>query len=248
MKKLALTSLLAVFAVSGANAANVISGNPLYRPDTGHFYSVTSLDMDTDYENFALGEDFGYGISDKMSLFMNTTGSYDSSDTPILGKYSWNNFLLGMSYRYLDQNEWKADFYGKVKQDYNSKDTLETTWYNWTAGTKFGYVMSDWTVAGTVEMNYLTDDQESFDYDAWAMKFGLEGQYSMDSNWNMVAGLDYTANMDDTYVIGNPLIAKLGVNYNMDATKYVGIYATRDLKADSSDDTYGMGVKFGIDF
>lgn len=37
MKKLALTSLFAVFAVSGAHAANIIDGNPLYRPDQGRF-------------------------------------------------------------------------------------------------------------------------------------------------------------------------------------------------------------------
>ena len=43
MKKIALTSLLAVFAAAGANAANVIDGNPLYKPRAGHFYSVTDL-------------------------------------------------------------------------------------------------------------------------------------------------------------------------------------------------------------
>ena len=39
MKKIALTSLLSVFAVSGAYAANTIDGNPLYMPKAGHFYS-----------------------------------------------------------------------------------------------------------------------------------------------------------------------------------------------------------------
>ncbi len=43
MKKLALTSMLAVFAVSGAHAANVIDNNPLYRPGQDRFYSVTTL-------------------------------------------------------------------------------------------------------------------------------------------------------------------------------------------------------------
>jgi hypothetical protein len=70
----------------------------------------------------------------------------------------------------------------------------------------------------------------------------------MDKNWNMVAGLDYNFNLTDEYYEHNPLNAKIGINYNIDATKYVGIYATRDLKADSTNDLYGMGVKFGIDF
>ena len=40
MKKLAFTSLLAVLAVSGAHAGNIIDGNPLYRPAEGRFYSI----------------------------------------------------------------------------------------------------------------------------------------------------------------------------------------------------------------
>ena len=47
MKKLALTSLLAVFAISGAHAANVIDGNPLYMPGQNHFYSVSTLGSHT---------------------------------------------------------------------------------------------------------------------------------------------------------------------------------------------------------
>ena len=43
MKKLALTSLMAVFAVSAANAA-VINDNPLYRPMQGQAYSITGLE------------------------------------------------------------------------------------------------------------------------------------------------------------------------------------------------------------
>ena len=43
MKKVALTSLIAMFAFAGAHAANVIDGNPLYMPKAGHFYSVSDL-------------------------------------------------------------------------------------------------------------------------------------------------------------------------------------------------------------
>ena len=48
MKKIALTSLLAVFTASGAMAANVIDGNPLYMPGQNHFYSVTNLSSHTE--------------------------------------------------------------------------------------------------------------------------------------------------------------------------------------------------------
>ena len=62
MKKLALTSLLAVFAISGAHAANVIDGNPLYMPEQNHFYSVTTLGSHTEDSVYSAGEEFGYGI------------------------------------------------------------------------------------------------------------------------------------------------------------------------------------------
>lgn len=250
MKKLALTSLLAVFAVSGANAANINYGNPLYRPDMGHFYSETLVGMDTDFDNFSLMEEFGYGISDQLSVIIQTSGSYDSSDSAT-DKFSWDDFSLGLNFRYVDQGEWKADVYGRVAQAYDTSSDLEVVAYNWTLGTKYGYMTSDWTIAATAEINYFSDDVEILDYDAMGMTLGLEGQYVMDSNWNMIAGLDYNFSLTSDvypYVFDNPLNAKLGVNYNMDATKYVGVYATKGLKEDSDVDPFAMGVKFGIDF
>ena len=248
MKKLALTSLLTLFAISSANAANI--SNPLYHPTENHFYSQTSADMDTDLELYTINEEFGYGITDKLAVFLNTAGSYNSSDSADT-KYSWDNMSLGLNYRVVDMNEWKADVYGKFQQIYDTSDSLEVTWYKWTAGTKFGYMTNDWTIAMVAQADYISDDIDAYDFDAWGMKFGLIGQYVMDSNWNMIAGLDYDFSLtDDVYpdYVGNPLTAKLGVNYNMDASKYIGVYATKDLKSDFSDDPYGWGVKFGIDF
>ena len=74
MKKLALTSLLAFFAVSGAHAANIIDGNPLYRPDEGRFYSVTSVGSHTKaVDEVGISEEFGYGITDRLAVVMETS-------------------------------------------------------------------------------------------------------------------------------------------------------------------------------
>ena len=73
MKKLALTSLLAVFAVSGAHAANVIDGNPLYLPGANHFYSVSTIGSHTghnDLKSWTMGEEFGYGITNKFAIII----------------------------------------------------------------------------------------------------------------------------------------------------------------------------------
>ena len=76
MKKIALTSLIAMFTVAGAQAANVIDGNPLYMPKAGHFYSVTDLGSHSENESaWTLGEEFGYGITDRLAVLVETEAS-----------------------------------------------------------------------------------------------------------------------------------------------------------------------------
>jgi hypothetical protein len=153
----------------------------------------------------------------------------------------------------LDQGEWKADVYGKVAQIYSTGknfDTLETNWYNWTLGTKAGYVAGDWTLAGVVEADYRKDDLKGFDSESWYMKVGLEGQYVMDSNWSFIAGLDYNFDIaaDDFYGDDDQLNAKIGANYNIDSTKYIGAFLFKEITTDFDKNPLGFGLKFGIDF
>ena len=107
MKKLVLTSLLAVFAATGANAA--INDNPMYRPDQGKFYSVTDLMSNTEYaDTWVLNEKFGYGITDRASIYVSTAlGEGEWFDT-----MEWGMFEVGADYRLLDDMNWKVDAYG----------------------------------------------------------------------------------------------------------------------------------------
>lgn len=271
MKKIILTSLLTVFAVSSANAANIINDNPLYRPSKGHFYSVTSLDTGMGYDNEAAAdyrtwiasETFGYGITDKLSLYIDTaaTATYPQGPTS-QDNYAWNNLGLTVNYRGIDSGVAKMDVYAGMKQLY-SDDTgfatttgLETIANMWTVGTKAGVVMKDWTLAGTAEYNYWSDDMSGVNYDFSTWNFGLDGQYEMSSNWNITAGLLYTfveadrviePVADAAYGDGD-LTGKLGINYNIDSQKYVGVYTAHVLNADTNKDMYKVGVKFGMDF
>ena len=270
MKKIALTSLLAVFAVSAASAGNVISNNPFYRPSENHFYSVTSLGTSAGYDNEAasdyrlwnLGEEFGYGITDKLSVYLNNSISANYPQTSSMSddEYTWDNFGLAISYRGIDQETAKMDVYGGVKQLYgwNSQTggALETNAYLWTVGTKVGVVMKDWTLAGIAEYNYYSDDVDSSDFDFSIWKIGMQSQYVLSDNWNATAGLIYNyVAADDAiisfadFVYGDETFdAELGLNYNIDSTKFVGLYGTKTFHTDYSKDAYGMGVKFGMDF
>ena len=260
MKKIALTSLLAVFAAAGANAANVIDGNPLYMPRAGHFYSETALDSRSDAgENWTLAEEFGYGITDLLAVDIKTslseTGSFDT--------YSWDDLTLKLTARVLQQGAWRADVYGgygivEGVWPYHAPFLAEEgTSYGWTVGVRGGYMTSEWTVAGHFDFTYT--GSESFNWgDAGVRVFraGVDGQYLIDSDWNLVAGVEYTGLDGNLPENMGSWTGTFGVNYNIDATKYVGAWISGGMnhhQGDAGDswgfvDGVGYGIKFGIDF
>ncbi len=248
MKKLTLTSLVALFATAGvAGAANVIDGNPMYRPATGHFYSVTSLDTTTDFDAFTLGEEFGFGITNKLSAVF-TTAATEENEFDV---NSWDDFSFGLNYRAFEMNNWKADIYGNLNigeiwGDHADFLDEDRTFYNWTAGVRAGYVATDWTLAARAEFHYINTEAFNWGDDGahnWTL--GVDGQYLIDANWNIVAGVQYDTFEND--FIDDTWMGTLGINYNIDATKFVGAYLSQDLAADDWD-VWGLGVKFGIDF
>ena len=120
MKKIALTSLLAMVAATAANA-NVINGNPLYKPAAGHFASVTTLKThsnvavaddsmmfaNTSMKDWTLGEAFSYGITDDLTIGLDTSVSRLVKDD--FNAWSWNNFGLDVDYRVFNIDGWVLD-------------------------------------------------------------------------------------------------------------------------------------------
>lgn len=47
---------------------------------------------------------------------------------------------------------------------------------------------------------------------------------------------------------GERLRLKLGANYNLDSTKYIGMYVSKDLVHSFDRVPMAFGVRFGIDF
>ncbi len=267
MKKLALSSLIAVFAVSGAHAANVIDGNPLYMPKAGHFYSVTSLGSHSEAtEDWALGEEFGYGVTDQLAVTVRTSlAEMESFDD-----YAWQDLGLKATFRALDMKGWKVDAYGEYAVDgymfAHSKVLDDNFWfdkdligYKWTAGVRGGFVTPVFTLAGHVE--YVYGNTESFNWgddltSVHAWKVGVDGQYVLCDKLSLLAGAEYTGITDDGAKNAGVWSGTLGVNYNIDATKYVGAYIKGDIDhrggaaADEWQwrDGFAFGAKFGIDF
>lgn len=280
MKKLALSSLIAVFAVSGAHAANVIDGNPLYMPKANHFYSVT--DVATHTENatpWAMQESFGYGVTDKFAVELNTA----LVENDAFDDFAWDNVAVKAAFRALDMKGWKADLVAAYEAgssllggglyvhskalDLNEWFDKDLTGYTWSAGVRGGYVAADWTVAGHVMFNYMNSESFNFgDAGLHTWNVGLDAQYVVCPKLSLVAGVEYTGISNDNWAYDDVEGLKVkndgawegmfGVNYNIDATKFVGAYIAGSLnhhegnKADEWgwDDGFGYGVKFGIDF
>lgn len=256
MKKIALTSLLAVFAAAGANAANVIDGNPLYMPRAGHFYSVTDLYSHSENsETWRLGEDFGFGINDFLAVDLKTTvAEYDSFDGA-----GWEDMSFGLTARVFDRGAWKADVYGRygvnnVWPDHKPFWDEDDSTYTWTMGLRAGYTTTVWTVAGHFDFAYTNMESFNWGDDTSAHKLtgGVDAQFVIDSNWNLVAGVEYTGYADDWAKDMGSWTGMFGVNYNIDATKFVGLYINGAMHHATGDwemaDGVGYGIKFGIDF
>ena len=257
MKKIALTSLLAVFAVSGAHAANVIDGNPLYMPESGHFYSVTSIESHSDhFKTWAMNEEFGLGILDMWTIAVKT----DLADEQSFDQWGWNDLSLNTTFRILDFGHWKTDLIGgygvgNVWPDHQPWLEKDLTYYTWTAGLRSGYMGSGWAVAGHALFNYENSESFNWNHDGehrW--NFGLDGQLNLSESWSLLAGVEYTGYSDSWAHNEGSWGAELGVNYNLDATKFFGLYVKSGLehKNNSSsweiEDGFGFGAKFGIDF
>lgn len=250
MKKISyfVVGALACFS-SVANAANVINGNPLYSPAQGRFYNLfTPLEVNSEFDRFVMADEFGYGITDRLVAMVQTAGSYDSSDRPQFGKWSWNHLQVGMDWTLADDGEYQADIYGRAMQVYDTRQHLETIAYNWTVGAQVGRQTDKWTVAGVVEVDYLNDDVDYKNADAWAMTVGVQGQYILNDNWNLIGELMFDFDLFDDYYDGEQLRVKVGANYNLDATKYIGLYAAKDVVHSFDSAPMVFGFIFGADF
>lgn len=267
MKKIALTSLIAMFAFAGAHAANVIDGNPLYMPKAGHFYSISDLGSHSEHtESWGLREEFGYGITDKLAVDVATTITDDQS----FDKWSWNEMSFDLTFRALNKGNWKLDLIGKYEVDpvWGDHEPFldeDYTSYTWTAGVRGGYTNARFAVAGHALFNY--ENTESFNWNEKAgeegihtLKLGVDAQLVLSNRWNLVAGAEYTGRLDkeDRGIPGATIKnagtweGMFGANYNIDTTKFVGAYVTGTMRHATgdweTDDGFGFGAKFGIDF
>lgn len=264
MKKVALTSLLAALVATGANAAakNVLDGNPLYMPAKGHFVSETTVGSHSHEDHdWSLGERFGWGITDRFSIGLATS----VTERQFFENFAWNEIGLDAAYRVLGEGAFKLDLVGgyevtPMRAFHNSMLDKDLTTYFWTAGTRFGYVAKDWTLMARANFIYANSRSFNWAYDDemnqnHILNLGFAGHWQFSDNWSGVASADYYKVLDSYFAAGNSGEWELtaGVNFNFDATKYLGVYITKELNHSAAgtwelEDGFGFGARFGIDF
>ena len=262
MKKIALTSLLAVFAAAGANAANVIDGNPLYMPEKGHFVSETTLGSHSQNgHDWSLGERFGWGITDRLTVGVKTS----VTERSFFENFSWNEVATDAAYRLIDDCAWKLDVTGgfeftPMRAFHNSMWEKDMTTYSWIAGVRGGYMTEDWTLSAHANFIYINSEMFNWAYDDeintnHRLNLGVAGHWVFSDQWSAIASADYYKVLDSYFDGDNRGAWELaaGVNFNLDATKYVGVYVTKDIVHSGEgswegQDGIGFGAKFGIDF
>ncbi len=254
MNKFILTSVLAMVAVSGANAGT-INNNPLYRPEAGQGYNVLAIGSHSEDTNtWGVATEFGYGFTDKLAVKVVT----DFAESEAFDYAQWGAFGVSADYRVLDDVNWKADVYAgyglaPVWGDHMPFLDEDATGYTWTVGARAGYVADMWTVAGHVAFEY--GNMESFNWgDDGVHTFiaGLDAQLMLCEQFNLTAGVEYEGIMDDGVEDAGHWTGIFGVNYNLDMDKFLGLYVTADLDHSTGDwefeDGFGFGAKFGIQF
>ena len=261
MKKIALTSVLAVLATTGANAANVIYGNPLYMPQKGHFVSETVVGSHSENDqDWSLGERFGWGITDRLTVGLTTS----VTEHAFFENFSWNEVAVDGAYRLIDDYAWKLDVLAgfevtPMRAFHNSMWEKDMTTYSWIAGVRGGYMTEDWTLAAHANFIYTNSGMFNWAYDDeyttnHNLNLGVAGHWTFSDRWSAIASADYYKTLDSYFDANNHGLWELaaGLNFNFDATKYLGVYISKDIVHNDggweSQDGIGFGAKFGIDF
>ena len=235
-------------------------------PKAGAFYSVTSVGSHTEGETpWTLGEEFGYGIMDKLAVSVSTSLSENNS----FDQYVWNDLGVKATFRAFEKSGIVADVYGEYANRgtalltaYGRPNALmyypnaedKTEWFDkdmtsyiWTAGVRGGYMASNWTVAGHVAFSYLNSESFNWgDKGTHMLSLGLDGQFVINDSFNLVAGAEYVGvtndhvaydDMEDPAKTKNAgsASAYFGVNYNFDSTKFIGAYINGSLNHQGGD-------------
>lgn len=199
--KTSLLALAAVGAFSSVASANM--ENPMYMPKAGGFYSKTDLYYNTEAESSVMGEEFGYGISDKFAMYGRFgTSMYDSARSELYNFETevGGDIAFGGRFRAMDNNGLKVDVLGEFTADLDILDNGEAGQHIIKVGARVGKDMDKMTLAGEANIAYALEGDAASSL--MFVNLGFNGQYRIDDKMSINGRLSYgyeSEVIEDTY-------------------------------------------------
>jgi hypothetical protein len=258
MKKIALTSLLAVFAVSAADASVF---DPIYRAKAGQWAGqfgvafTSGANEDGDGRTDLTAGDFNvsdvkiaYGVSDVFALTFETYGANSSSQV-------FANPEIGLNYRLLNDQAFGLDIVAKygIALTETAVSGTRIGNNNLQAGVRVFGEMDKLQWGARLSAQYVFEEPDDY----WNMLAGVEAQYSFNNTSAVKAELSYDvlAISEDIYSYDRSL--SLGYVHNFSETAavqpYVAYHFQRvltdgDNELDLPNNYWQIGAKFGVQF
>ncbi len=212
MHKILSAFLLGVLLASGANA-NILefdTSDPLYMLKTEEVLSETTATFGRDILRF--GETVSYGLNNRLSVSANVNYQIDFSGQ----NDGFTSTDLGFVYRAGASDTFISDVLAGFK--FGGSRQVRTPWYadsTYYVGWRFGRQWAGVTLAGTIQSNWIFDDERGMAY----IDFIPEAYFRFDADWriglNAILRKATTPSFNEEW-IGAKLVRQFG------RTQYVG--------------------------
>ena len=246
--------------------------------------SIGSRTGSENIKSWTLNQEFGYGINNRWSVTVATDiidqQSFDQwrwdniaveTKFRALDIWSWKADLIA---GYIVSNVWAShrpflEKNPKIDQNTGFEVAGTGTSYTWAVGVRGGYTSSQFTIAGHLLLEYFNTgtfnwQEEEGEQGMHVAIFGVDGRIVLDNHFTLIGGAEYIGFVDNEWYgwpgasVENSGVwtGKLGLNYNIDTTKFVGGYMDVSLTHDYGENRdewgfnkgVGFGAKFGIGF
>lgn len=237
-----------------------------------------------DIKSWTVDQEFGYGITNRWNVTLATSvtdrqsfdkWSWDNvafeTKFRALDFLSWKGDLIAGC---IVSNVWAPNrplLEKDVRFDSDTGYAIPGTGteYTWAVGMRGGYTISQFTIAFKALFEYF--NTEAFNWSEpegsrgiHIVIAGVDGRFALSDAFTLIGNMEYVGFIDkewygiDGLTVENAGIwtGKLGINYNIDATKFVGVYVSASLNHNDGDNYdewgfdngVGFGAKFGIGF
>lgn len=186
MRKFLSVFAVAVFAICGAARAESVAydtSDPLYMLERESIFSQTAVTYSD--EILRLGQTFGYGINERLTLSGNIHYQADFGGD----EDGFSSFDIGGLYRLANAGDNDARIITDVLAGlkFGGSSHVRTPWFadsTYYAGLRFGRQWAGMTLAATIRSSWIFDDERGMSY----IDFMPDAYFRIARDWRLGAG------------------------------------------------------------